>query len=158
MLADTPSRKIYHCSILIELFDHLFHEDLVQHILEVIPYGSLYSQFLRLCYNHPNGGITLVELFPVTRINPSICILFPACTAIVPFNLGLPFSVIPGQDHLQKWSYHGSHPFPMIRKIIHCVVFNKVIHIIHPSLSKPLLRTLPDDRLRIALGWYREFQ
>ena len=43
-------------------------------------------------------------------------------------------------------------------KIIPCIVFNQVVHIIHPSLSMPLLRTLPDDRLRIALGWYREFQ
>jgi hypothetical protein len=34
---DAPSRKIYHCSILIELFNHLFHEDLVQLILEVDP-------------------------------------------------------------------------------------------------------------------------
>ena len=37
VLADTPSRKIYHGSILIELFDHLLHEDLVQLILEVVP-------------------------------------------------------------------------------------------------------------------------
>ena len=27
VLADTPSRKIYHCSILIELFDHPLQED-----------------------------------------------------------------------------------------------------------------------------------
>ena len=27
VLADTPSQKIYHCSILIKLFDHLLHED-----------------------------------------------------------------------------------------------------------------------------------
>ena len=40
VLADTPSRKIYHCSILIELFNHLLHEDLVQLIIEVVPYGS----------------------------------------------------------------------------------------------------------------------
>ena len=40
VLADTPSRKIYHCSILIELFDHLLHEDFVWLILEVVPYGS----------------------------------------------------------------------------------------------------------------------
>ena len=36
---------------------------------------------------------------------PNICILFPACT-----------SVVVVQDHLQKWTYHGSHPFPMISK------------------------------------------
>ena len=36
-LANTPSQKIYHCSILIELFDHLLHEDLVWPILEVVP-------------------------------------------------------------------------------------------------------------------------
>ena len=40
VLADTPSRKIYHCSILIELFNHLLHEDLVQLSIEVVPYGS----------------------------------------------------------------------------------------------------------------------
>ena len=49
VLADTPSRKIYHCSILIELFNHLLHEDLVQLILEVDPQGSLCSRFPRLC-------------------------------------------------------------------------------------------------------------
>jgi len=37
VLADTPTRKIYHCSILIELFDYLLHEDFVQLILEVAP-------------------------------------------------------------------------------------------------------------------------
>ena len=42
---------------------------------------------------------------------PNICILFPACTANVPF-------------------YHGSLPFPVVSKFIHYVVFNKVIHII----------------------------
>ena len=36
VLADTPSRKVYHCSNLIELFDHLLHEDLVQLILGVV--------------------------------------------------------------------------------------------------------------------------
>ena len=43
------------------------------------------------------------------------------------------FLVILVQDHHQKWSYHGSHPFPMISKIIHRVVFDKVVHIIHSS-------------------------
>ena len=47
---------------------------------------------------------------------PNSCILFPACTAIVPISHGLPFSVVAAQDHLQKWTYHGSHPFPMIGK------------------------------------------
>jgi len=66
---------------------------------------------------------------------PNSRILFPACTAIVPNSHGLPFSAVVVQDHLQKWTYHGSHPFPMISKIIDCVVFNKVIHIIHSILS-----------------------
>ena len=35
---------------------------------------------------------------------------------IVSSYYGLPFSVIVVQDHLQKWSYHGSHPFSMISK------------------------------------------
>ena len=34
---DAPSREIYYCSILIDLFDHLLHEDFVQLILEVAP-------------------------------------------------------------------------------------------------------------------------
>ena len=68
---------------------------------------------------------------------PNSCILFPACTAIVPIPHGLPFSVVAVQYHLQKWTYHGSHPFPMISKIIHCVVFNKVVHIIHSSRYMP---------------------
>ena len=44
VLADTPSRKIYHCSILIELFNHLLHEDFVWLILVVVPYGFLCSR------------------------------------------------------------------------------------------------------------------
>ena len=57
------------------------------------------------------NSLSVVGFFPVTRIIPSICILFPACTANVSF-------------------YHGSLPFPVISKFIHYVVFNKVIHII----------------------------
>ena len=71
------------------------------------------SQFPRQCYDLFNQWINSLVLgsSPVTRIIPSICILFPACTANVPF-------------------YHGSLPSPVISKFIHCVVFNKVIHII----------------------------
>ena len=47
---------------------------------------------------------------------PNSCILFPACTAIVPIPHRLPFSVVAVQYHLQKRTYHGSHPFPMISK------------------------------------------
>ena len=43
-------------------------------------------------------------------------------------------------------------------KIFPCVVFNKVIHIIHSNLGMPFYRTPPNDRSRIALGWYKEFQ
>ena len=43
-------------------------------------------------------------------------------------------------------------------KIIPCVVFNKVIHIIHPSLSMPFFRAPSNDPLCFALGWYKEFQ
>ena len=75
---------------------------------------------------------------------PKSYILFPACTAIVPISHGLPFSVISVQDHLQKWSYHVSRPFPMISKIIHCVVFNKVIHIIH---SSPRILLIPKSKV-----------
>ena len=76
-----------------------------------------------------------------------ICILFLACT-----------SVVVVQDHLQKWTYHGSHPFPMISKIICCVVFNKVDHIIHSGPVMPSFRTPANDCWWIASGWYREFQ
>ena len=47
---------------------------------------------------------------------PNSCSLFLACTAIVSISHGLPFWAIVVQDHLQKWSYHGSHPFQMISK------------------------------------------
>ena len=89
---------------------------------------------------------------------PNICILFPACTAIVSSYYGLPFSAVVVQDHLQKWSYHGFHQFSMISKIIPCVVFNKVIHIIHFNPGMPFYRTPPNDRLWFALSWYKEFQ
>ena len=71
------------------------------------------SQFPRQCYDLFKQWIysLLLGSSPVTRIIPSIHILFPACTTNVPF-------------------YHGSHPFPVISKFIHYVVFNKVIHII----------------------------
>ena len=71
------------------------------------------SQFPRQCYDLFKQWIhsLLLGSSPVTGIIPSICILFPACTANVPF-------------------YHGSLPSPVISKFIHCVVFNKVIHII----------------------------
>ena len=71
------------------------------------------SPFPRQCYDLFKQWIhsLLLGSSPVTRIIPSICILFPACTANVPF-------------------YHGSLPFPVISKFIHYVVFNKVIHII----------------------------
>ena len=83
-------------------------------------------QLPRLCYNLFKQWThsRLLSSSPVTRIIPNICILFPACT-----------SVVVVQDHLQKWTYHGSHPFPIISKIIHCIVFNKVVHIIHSSTS-----------------------
>ena len=82
----------------------------------------------------------------------------PSLHPIVPFFHGLPFLAIVVQDHLQKWTYHGSHPFPMISKIIHCVVSNKVVHIIHSSPGMPFLWASPNDCWWIALGWYREFQ
>ena len=44
------------------------------------------------------------------------------------------------------------------RKIIPCLVFNKVIHIIHSNPGMPFYRTPPNDRLRIALAWYGEFR
>ena len=71
------------------------------------------SQFPRQCYDLLKQWIhsLLLGSSPVTRIIPIICILFPACTANVPF-------------------YHGSLPSPVISKFIHYVVFNKVIHII----------------------------
>ena len=71
------------------------------------------SRFPRKCYDLFNQWIhsLLLGSSSVTRIIPSICILSPACTANVPF-------------------YHGSLPFPVKSKFIHCVVFNKVIHII----------------------------
>ena len=47
---------------------------------------------------------------------PDICILFPACTTIVPISHELPVSATVVQDYLQKWTCHGSHPFPMISK------------------------------------------
>ena len=78
---------------------------------------------------------------------PNSCILFPASTAIVPIPHGLPFSAVAVQDHLPKWTYHGSHPFPMISKIIHCVVFDKGVHIILSSPSISFHRTLSNDRL-----------
>ena len=71
------------------------------------------SPFPRQCYDLFKQWIhsLLLGSSLVTRIIPSICILFPACTINVPF-------------------YHGSLPSPVIRKFIHYVVFNKVIHII----------------------------
>ena len=76
---------------------------------------------------------------------PNSCILFPACTAIVPISHGLTLLAVAVQDHLPKWTYHESHPFPVISKIIHCVVFNKVVHIIHSSPSMPSVRTPPNN-------------
>ena len=58
------------------------------------------------------------------------------------------FSAVVFQDHFQKWTYHGSHPSPMTsKKITHCIVFNKVVHIIHPSPSMSFLRTPSNERL-----------
>ena len=97
------------------------------------------SQFPRQCYDLFKQWIhsLLLGSSPVTRIIPSICILFLACTVIVP-------------------SYLGSHPFTMISKIIPCVVFNKVIHITHSGPRMSFFRTPSNDCLRIALGWYEE--
>ena len=97
------------------------------------------SRFPRQCYDLFKQWIhsLLLGSSLVTRIIPIVCILFPACTANVPF-------------------YHGSLPFPVIRKFIHCVVFNKVIHIIQVRVCHS---TDPANRLLvIALGWYKEFQ
>ena len=57
------------------------------------------SQFPRQCYDLFKQWIhsLLLGSSPVTRIIPSNCILFPACTTNVPF-------------------YHGSLPFPVISK------------------------------------------
>jgi hypothetical protein len=46
VLAGTPSRKIYYCSILIEQFDHPLYEDSMWLILEAVPCGSfVFSKF-----------------------------------------------------------------------------------------------------------------
>ena len=47
---------------------------------------------------------------------PNICILSPACTRHCAILLSSAFSVVVVQDHLQMWTYHGSHPSPMISK------------------------------------------
>ena len=62
----------------------------------------------------------LLSLSPVTRIIPSICILFPACTANVSF-------------------YHGSLPFPVISKNhpLRCLQQGNPHH---PSPSMPFYR------------------
>ena len=52
VVADTPSQKIYHCSILNEHFNHLLHEDFEWLIIEVAPYGSLYSEVRPLLDGH----------------------------------------------------------------------------------------------------------
>ena len=70
---------------------------------------------------------------------------------------GLSFSAVAIQDHLQKWTYHGSHPFSTINKIIHYVVFNKVVHIIHPSRSMPFFRTPSNDRLLLPQAGIKSF-
>ena len=88
---------------------------------------------------------------------PNICIL----SQLAPHCANFPwvaFSTVAVQDHLQKWTYHGPYPFSMIRRIIHHVVFNKVVHIIHPSLSMSFFRTPSNDWLWFSLGWYKEFQ
>ena len=55
--------------------------------------------------------------------------------------------------------YGNAQVFESMRKqITPCVVFNKVIHIIHSNLGMPFYRNPPNDRSRIALGWYKEFQ
>ena len=42
-------------------------------------------------------------------------------------------------------------------KIIHCVVFNKVVHIIHPSRSMPFFRTPSNDRLWLPQAGIKSF-
>ena len=69
----------------------------------------------------------------------------------------MPFSVVVVQYHLQKWTYHGSHPFPMISKIIHCVVFNKGVHIIPSSPSMSFFRTPSNDRLWLPQAGIKSF-
>ena len=94
------------------------------------------SQFPRQCYDLFKQWIhsLLLGSSPVTRIIPSICILFPACTAIVPF-------------------YHGSLPFPVISKFIHYVVFNKVIHIIQVRVchSTGLYQTIVGELPQVGI-------
>ena len=98
------------------------------------------SQFPRQCYDLYKQWIhsLLLGSSPVTRIIPSICILFPACTANVSF-------------------YHGSLPFPVISKNhpLRCLQQGNPHH---PSLSMPFYRPPPNDRLWFALSWYKEFQ
>ena len=106
----------------------------------IIGTNSDSSQFPRQCYDPFKQWIhsLLLGSSPVTRIIPSICILFLACTATVPF-------------------YHGSLPFPVISKNhpLRCLQQGNPHH---PSPSMPFYRPPPNDRSRIALGWYEEFQ
>ena len=79
-------------------------------------------RFPRLCYNHSNSEFTLY-----CWVLPQLPESFPAfafCSQLAP-----PMSL----------------PFPVISKFIHCIVFNKVVHIIHSSPSMPFLQTPPND-------------
>ena len=57
-----------------------------------------------------------------------------------------------------KWTHYLLLSFSPVTKILPCVVFNKVIYTIHSNPGTPFYRTPPNDRSRIALGWYKEFQ
>ena len=97
------------------------------------------SQFPRQCYDLLKRWIhsLLLGSSPVTRIIPSICILFPACTANVPF-------------------YHGSLPFPVISKIhpLRCLQQGNPHH---PSPSMPFYRPPSNDRCELPYAGMRSF-
>ena len=125
----------------------------------IIGTNSDSSQFPRQCYDLFKQWIhsLLLGSSPVTRIIPSICILFPACTAIVPIPMRCPLSnCCPGSS--SKWSCHGSHPFLMISKShpLHCLQQGSPHH---PFWYGYAIRSNSFTRsFVIPLGWYKEFQ
>ena len=91
-------------------------------------------RFPRLCYNHSNSEFTLY-----CWVLPQLPESFPAfafCSQLAP-PMSLPFPVISKNHPLRCLQQGNPH---------------------HPSLSMPFYRPPPNDRSRIVLGWFKEFQ
>ena len=85
---------------------------------------------------------------PLHLHRPSPFIMVVSCVArILDTDIG---KTLMNMEMLKFWRARAS-------KIIPCVVFNKVVHIIHPSLGVPFLCTPPNDRCELPQAGIKSF-